>query len=56
MICNESKRTILVSGELGPLQMVSELVTWRCTSEDVGPKGMDCEIPHPLERGTKHSL
>ena len=34
------KRTISASGGLGLLQMVSE----------------HCEIPHRLERGTKHSL
>ena len=37
--------------------MVSELDTGRCASEDVGSaKGVDCEIPHRLEKGIKHSL
>ena len=56
MIRNGSKRTVSVSGGLGLLQMVSEPDTEQCVSEDVGPKGVDCEIPHRLERGTKHSL
>ena len=33
--------------------MVLELDTGRCASEDAE---VDCEIPHRLERGTKHSL
>ena len=37
MIRNGPKRTISASGGLGRLQMVSELDTERCTSEDVGP-------------------
>ena len=33
--------------------MVSEPDTRRCASEDAGlRKGVDREIPHPLERGT----
>ena len=37
--------------------MVSEPGIEQCASEDVGsPRGVDCEIPHRLERGTKHSL
>ena len=57
MIRNGPKQTIFTSGGLKLLQMVSELDTGRCASEDVGsPKGVDCEIPHRLERGTKHSL
>ena len=37
--------------------MVSVLDTGWCASEDVGPpKGVDCEIPHRLEKGTKHFL
>ena len=37
--------------------MILELDTERCVSEDVGPsRGVDCEILHRLERGTKHSL
>ena len=51
------KRTISTSGGLGLLQMVSEPDTEWCASEDVGlPRGVDCEIPHQLERGTKHFL
>ena len=49
--------TISNSGGLGLLQMVLESDTGRCASEDAGPsRGVDCEIPHRLERGTKHSL
>ena len=56
-IRNGPKQTVSVSGGLGLLQMVSELDTGRCASEGVGPlKGVDCEIPHRLERGTQHSL
>ena len=55
MICNELKRTLFTSGGLGLLQMVSKLDIGWCASENTGP-GMDCEIPHRLERGTKHSL
>ena len=51
------KRTIFASGGLGLLQMVSEPDTERCASKDIGPpRGVDCEIPHWLERGMKHSL
>ena len=42
--------------ELGLLQMVYEPDTGRCANEDANPKGVDCEISHRLERGTKHSL
>ena len=35
--------------------MVSESDIGRCANEDTGPKGVDCEIPHWLERETKHS-
>ena len=57
MICNGQKWIIFFSGGLGLLQMVSESDTGRCASEDAGPSmGLDCEIPHRLERGTKHSL
>ena len=59
MICNGLKRTISVSGVLGLglLQMVSELDTELCASEDVGPQGgVDCEIPHWLGRRMKYSL
>ena len=53
---NGPKR-ISASGGLGLLQMVSELDIGRCANEDVGPpRGVDCEIPRRLERGTKHSL
>ena len=63
------KRTISVSGGFGLLQMVSEQDIGQCANEDVEPRrgvdtewrgkaqrGVDCEIPHRLERGTKHSL
>ena len=57
MIRNGPKRTISASGEFGVLQMVSEPDTGRCANENVEPPmGLDCEIPHRLERGTKHSL
>ena len=56
-ICNGLKWTIYASGGLELLQMVLEPDTGWCGSEDVGPlKGVDCEISHRLERGTKHSL
>ena len=42
---------------LGCYKMVWELDTGLCASEDVGPpRGVDYEIPHRLERGTKHPL
>ena len=44
------KRIISDSGGLGAVQMVSELDTGRCVS------GVDCEIPHWLERRTEHFL
>ena len=51
------KRTISASGGLGLLQMVSEPDIGQCASEDAEPRrGVDCEIPHRLERRTKHSL
>ena len=57
MICNGSKRTIFASGGLGLLQMVLVLDKGQWASKDAGPpKGVDCKIPHRLERGTKHSL
>ena len=35
--------------------MVSEPDTERCANEDAGfPRGVDCEIPHLLEREMKH--
>ena len=44
-------------GVLGLLEMVSELGTERCASEDaVSPREVDCEIPLRVERRTKHSL
>ena len=56
-IRNRPKRTISTSSELELLQMVSEPDTERCANEDAGPRrGVDFEIPHQLERGTKHSL
>ena len=37
--------------------MVSEPDTGRCANEDAGfSRGVDSDIPHRLERGTKHSL
>ena len=57
MIRNGLKRTITASYGLKLLQMVSESDTGQCGSEDAGPsRGVDCEIPHRLERGTMHSL
>ena len=51
------KRTISASGGFGLLQMILELDIGQCVNEDVGPpRGLDCEIPHQLERGMKHSL
>ena len=51
MIRNGPKWTISTSGGLGLSQMVSELDTGWCASEDVGsPRGVDCEISHRLER------
>ena len=52
-----SKRTIFASSGLELLQMILESVIRRCANKDVGsPKRVDCEIPHWLERGAKHSL
>ena len=57
MIRNGLKGTISACGGLGRLQMVLELETGWCANEDVGfPKEVDSEIPHRLEKGTKHSL
>ena len=37
--------------------MISELVAEQCASKDIGPlRGVDCEISHWLERGTKKPL
>ena len=56
-IHNGPKRTISASGRIGLLQIVSELDTRRCVSEDAGsPRGVDCEISHRLKGGTKCSL
>ena len=53
-IRNGPKQTISSSDGLDLLQMVSEPDT---TSEDARPpRGVNCEIPHRLEKGTKHSL
>ena len=50
-------RLYLLAVDLNSLQMVSELVTGCCASEDVRPlREVDCEILHWLERGTKHYL
>ena len=50
-------RTMSARGGLRLLQMVSEPGTEQCASEDTrSPRGVDCEILHWLERGTKHSL
>ena len=56
MIRNGPKRTIFTHRGLGLLQIASELDTRWCASEDTGPKGVDCEIPHRLERRTKYYL
>ena len=51
------KKTMFARGGLGLLQIVSELDIGRYASEDAGlRRGVDCEISHRLERGTKHSL
>ena len=55
VIRNGPKRTIFASNELRLFQMVLELDTGWCANEDAGPsRGVDCEIPYRLERGTKH--
>ena len=52
-IHNRPKRTISTSGGLGQLQMVSELDTGQCASEEARPlRGVSCKIPHRLEKGT----
>ena len=63
--------TLFASGGLEPLQMVSKPDTRQCASEETKPRkgwtrgsvparrpqrGVDCEIPHRLERRTKHPL
>ena len=55
-ICNGPKRTIFANSGLRLLQKVSAPDTERCVSEDAGPKRVDCEIPHRLERGMKRFL
>ena len=56
-IRNGSKQIISVSSGLGLLQMVSEPDTRWCVSEDARPpRGVDCEIPHRLEKGMKYSF
>ena len=56
-IRNEPKRTISTSGGFELLQMVLESDTGWCANQDARPlRGVDCEIPHRLERRTKHSL
>ena len=51
------QNTISASSGFGLLQMVSELDIERRVSEDIElPREVDCEIPHGLERGTKHFL
>ena len=48
------KRTVSTSDGLRLLQIISESDIERCASEDVGPpRGVDYDIPHRLERGTK---
>ena len=57
MIRNGLKRTISASGGLERLQKVSEPNTERCANEDARlPRGVDCEVPPRLERGTKYYL
>ena len=47
----------IVKWVLGALQMVLEADPDRCVSEDAKlPRGVDCEIPYRLVRGTKSSL
>ena len=45
-IRNESKQIIFASGGFELLQMVLEPDIERYASEDAGPQGVDCEIPH----------
>ena len=57
VVHNGLKRTISASGRFGLLQTVSESNTELCVNEDaVPPRGLDCEIPHQLEKGTEHFL
>ena len=56
-LCNGPKRTISTSGGLGLLQMVIEPDIELCANVDAqSTRGVDCVIPHRLERGIKHSL
>ena len=56
-IRNRPKQTISTNSEFGLLQLVSKLDTERCANEDTRlPRGVDCEISHRLEKGTKHFL
>ena len=49
------KGQICASGGHALLQMVLEPDTGWCATEDIGPwREVDCELPHRLERGTKH--
>ena len=57
MIRNGSKWIISTNGGLEMLQSVLELDIEWCVSEDArASKGVDCEILHQLEGGTKYSL
>ena len=57
MIRKGPKWTLHASGGLGLLQIVSEPDIEHSASENVGPPcRVDYEIPHRLERRTKHSL
>ena len=56
-IHNGPKQRISTSGGFELLQIVLELDTGQCAREEAGsPREVDCEIPHRLRRGTKHSL
>ena len=56
-MCNRPKQTISASGEFGLLLVVAELDIGLRDSEDAMPlRWVNCEIPHRLEMGTKHSL
>ena len=56
-IHNRPKQTISASGRLELLQMVLEIDTGWCASEDVEfPRVVGWENSHRLERGTKHFL
>ena len=57
LVRNGPKWTIFASGQLGLLQIVSELDTERCASKDARPpRGVDCEILHRLEKETEPFL